>query len=161
MSNLPIMVEAGVTIASVLIAAGLAYLAALTGWRRQQRRDVYAQFVAAASTMLETLDRWEMAVANGQERQAAHWIEFLASRKPLEVAVAQLRLVAPGHVIDAALPINGDSDEFSVALASSWSRGDAIEYRYHRAGLSWDALTDFTARARRDIAVDWWWQRRR
>jgi hypothetical protein len=155
------VLETLLTIASPFIAAGLAYSAALRGWRRQQRRDVYAQFLAHANTMLEAVDRWhewadeDEDIAFDVERASEAWEAFVAARKPLGVDLSQLRLVAPGPVILAALDLHYDAKEFDDWAAAGIfdNRHDATAFRRDRLGLNWEALDAFTELARHDLAA--------
>ena len=147
------VIEAVTTFASVIVAAAIAYLAALAAWRRQQRREVYGAFVAATDDALEAVDILLAEDRNTCLRDLDQWEDFRQARHRFDAAWGQVRLVAPAslarHAHDlgfALLEFERDAKDLSVKQAR--------ELREKNLFLSWDHALAFVAAARKDLKVE-------
>ena len=156
--------QAAITFASVILAASIAYLAALTAWRRQQRREVYGSFVAAVDDALDALDQLLSESGDASLRRLDRWDGFHQARVSFDAAWGQVRLVAPSALAEharctghALLDFEHDARDLTV--------DDAQELRAANPYLQWPKAKAFVAAARRDLRVEsramaWWRQRR-
>ncbi len=155
------MIQAAITFASVILAASIAYLAALTAWRRQQRREVYGAFIASVDDVLDSLDLLLAgnADADGRLCDLDRWEQFRQARLKFDAAWGQVRLVAPTDLAEharrtgyALLNFERDANDLTVEQARKLRKGSPF--------LSWDQAKAFVAAARRDLRVESRWRRR-
>lgn len=157
------MVQDLITFATVFIAAAIASQAALTAWRRQQRREVYGAFIAATDDALESLDMLLSEHADAHLGNLDQWEEFHQARHKFDAAWGQVRLVAPVNVADHARKTGFALLEFDRG-AKNLTVGQARDLRKDNPYLSWDLAEYFVTAARRDLKVEPWivtiWRRR-
>lgn len=158
------MIQGLITFASVILAAAIASQAALTAWRRQQRREVYGAFIAATDDALESLDSLLAGHTDARLCDLDQWTEFHRARHRFDIAWGQVRLVAPSNVADHARKtgfalLNFDHD------AKDLPAGRARDLRSDNPYLSWELAESFVAAARRDLKIEPWiltiWRRRK
>jgi hypothetical protein len=137
----------------VLLAALIAYLAALTAWRRQQRREVYGAYIAAVDDVLDSLD---LLLDEGGEAQLRHldgWGQFHRARIKFDAAWGQARLVAPTRLAEHA-----DSTGYALLnferCAKSLTVSAAQVERKKSPFLGWEKAKEFVAAARDDLGVE-------
>jgi hypothetical protein len=153
MSNIRAVVQAAITFASVILAASIAYLAALTAWRRQQRREVYGAYIAAVDDALESLDLLLAEAADARLSDLDLWEPFHQARLKFDAAWGQVRLVAPTRLAEharrtgyALLDFERDAKDLSVR--------EAQERRERCAVLNWGEAKSFVVAARKDLRVE-------
>lgn len=147
------MIQDLVTFASVIFAAAVASQAALTAWRRQQRREVYGAFVAATDDALELLD---ILVAENSDKRLCdldRWQEFRQARHRFDVSWGQVRLVAPSNIVEHAKKTGFALLDFE-RNAGLLPLGQAKASRQDNAYLGWDHAESFVTVARRDLKVE-------
>lgn len=147
------VIEAVTTFASVIVAAAIAYLAALAAWRRQQRREVYGAFVAATDDVLEVID---ILLAEGPDvylRDLNQWEDFRQARHRFDAAWGQVRLVAPASLAKRAHDLGFALLEFERD-AKDLPVKQARQLREKNPFLSWDHTMAFVTDARKDLKVE-------
>jgi hypothetical protein len=142
-----------ITFASVILAAAIASQAALTAWRRQQRREVYGAFISATDDALESLDLLLAARTDGHLGDLDEWKEFHQARHRFDIAWGQVRLVGPTTVADHARKtgfalLNFDHEAKNLPV------GQARDLRKDNPYLSWELAESFVATARRDLKIE-------
>jgi hypothetical protein len=147
------MIQDLVTFASVIIAAAIASQAALTAWRRQQRREVYGAFIAATDDALESLDVLLAEHADARLADLDQWEEFHQARHRFDIAWGQVRLVAPANVADHARKTGFALLDFDRGV-KNLSVGQARDLRKDNPHLSWELAESFVTAARRDLKVE-------
>jgi hypothetical protein len=135
------------------MAAAVTYLAALTAWRRQQRREVYGAFVAATDDALEAIDTLLAEDSDERLYDLNQWKDFCQARHKFDVAWGQVRLVAPASLAEharnlgfALLGFEHDAKGLSVKQARLLRESNLF--------LSWDQAEGFIASARKDLKVE-------
>ena len=157
------MANAAITFVSVILAAALAYSAALTAWRRQQRREVYGAYIAAIDDVLDALDRLftlqDNAEADKDEpiqarvRDPAVWQEFRQLRLKFDAAWGQVRLVAPRGLAEHARQTGHALMDFERE-ANDLTVDRARELRERNPFLHWEKAKAFVSAARKDLHVE-------
>lgn len=159
------MAQAGVTIAGVCVAAYLAYLFASQSWRRQQRREVYGQFLAATETCMNVLVEGLAEPVSDLDVpaiEALDRLEFPSAIAAVSATWAQLRLVAPRRVERSAAVIAHGLQFFDMdGRHALWSVAKAMDEHAARPGVSWPYMHRFIDLARQDLRVEsriqrWW-----
>lgn len=147
------VIQAVTTFASVIVAAAIAYLAALAAWRRQQRREVYGAFVAATDDALEAVD---VLLAEGPDallRDLSQWDDFRQARHRFDIAWGQVRLVAPASLAEHARGLGFALLEFE-RHAKDLPVKQAQQVRESNQFLGWDQAEAFITAARKDLKVE-------
>jgi hypothetical protein len=144
------VIQAVTTFASVIVAAAIAYLAALAAWRRQQRRGVYGAFIAATDDVLEAIDVLLAEGPDAHMRDLNQWKDFCEARHRFDVAWGQVRLVAPTSLAEHARNLGFALLEFERD-AKDLSVKQAQQLRGSNSFLSWDKAESFVVSARRDL----------
>lgn len=157
------MIQDLITFASVILAAAVAYQAALTTWRRQQRREVYGAFIAATDDALEALGLLLAEHTDARLGDLDQWQEFHQARRKFDNAWGQVRLVAPTNVADHANK-TGFALYYFDLNARDLPVGQARDVRKDNPYLGWDLAHSFVTVVRKDLRVEPWimtiWRRR-
>jgi hypothetical protein len=146
-----------ITFASVILVAAIASQAALSAWRRQQRREVYGAFIAATDDALESLD---LLLVNDNDARLCdldQWEEFHQSRHRFDIARGQVRLVAPTSIANHAKDTGFALLDFDHN-AGPLPVGQARAFRNKNPFLGWDRAYVFVTTARRDLRVEPWFR---
>jgi hypothetical protein len=145
--------QALITFASVMLAAAFAYLAALAGWRLQQRREVYGNYIAAADDVLDSLDLLLVGPSDKRVADLHQWDNFRQNRHKFDTAWGQVRLVAPNGLAAHASKTGFALLEFE-RTAKDVTVENALSLRDRNPFLGWQQAHVFVEAARRDIKVE-------